>query len=276
MANNNEIKGQINWNAWAWPFLFLILLIIEDQAFGTFFTSLLYGLLLIAFGILYSIRYRLIHAAILGCTAGFTLWHYILAAHYDEVVSMMQMTGINFESAARENPFSMVYWFLNLLVFLVLLPVTGPVLIKTFRLEKSAKQLFRLAAQPVTSSDKGFTPRPFNAGISNFSKEQVTGLAQYLSGKMIACPYFSEKGVFMAFSMGKSPVKIKDPSEVSYVSFEYSGNISVHIASADYTRFRNQLTFDRLCESMGKVFLRFMEDYANNQEGRIPATLKSF
>ena len=92
---------------------------------------------------------------------------------------------------------------------------------------------------------------------------------------MIVYPVYTEAGIFMTFSMGKSPLAIKDSSEISYITFENKGKVSVHIASGDYKRFRKQLTFDRLCASLGDTFKRFLNYYVNNQENRILTELKS-
>jgi hypothetical protein len=273
MLTDNSIKRQFNWN-WVPPILFLVFLIIEDQAFGTYYTMWLYGLLLIVAGIIYSFRYKLYQPALIFCLAGITLWHYALAAHYDTCIIMLRSTGINISANPANNPFSMMTWLINLLIFLTLLPISGPVLLKAFRLEQSARKIFRTAAQTVTSSGDGFTSRPYYAGNAEYSKEQITRFTQYLAGQMLVYPVFSETGVSLTFSMGKSPLAINDCGEVSFVIFENSGKITVHIASGDYRRFRKQLTFDRLCESIGDTFRRFLNYYIQNQEARILAELK--
>jgi len=275
MSAGSTIKRQINWNFWALPILFILLLIIEDQALGTYYTSWLYGLLLIFFGILYSVRFKLYQPAVIGCFAGITLWHYMLAAHYDTSLSMLHAIGIDISTNPGHSPFTMMIWLINLILFLVSLPIFGPVVLKSFRLALSAKRIFNTAAQTVTSNGNGFTFRPYVAGNVSHPKEKITGLAQYLSGHMLVHPVFTGSGVFLTFSMGKSPLAIREPNEISYVSFENSGNISVHIAEKDYKRFRKQLTFDRLCEALGDVFKRLLDYYADNQEARILSELKS-
>ena len=274
MITDTSIKKQFNWN-WVPPILFLLFLIIEGQALRTYYTMWLFGLLLIVAGIIYSFRYKLYQPALIFCFAGITLWHYALAAHYDTCITMLRLMGLDIFTNPGNNPFSMMLWLLNLLVFLSLLPVFGPKTLKAFKIEQSARQILRVAARSVTSSGDGFTSRPFYAGNAEFSKEQITGFTQYLAGKMIVYPVYAETGVSLTFSMRKSPFAIKDISEISYITFENSGEIKVHVASADYKRFRKQLTFDRLCDSLGNVFKRFLNYYINNQEARIVMELKS-
>jgi hypothetical protein len=275
MITDTSLKRRFNWNLWVPPILFVIFLIIENQAFDTYYTMWVYGLLLIITGIFYSFRYKIYQPGMLFCLAGVTLWHYALAAHFDTCLIMLRQLGFDISLIPANNPFSMMIWLINLVVFLILMIFTGPVILKAFRLEQAAMGIFRAAAQTVTTTGNGFTSRPFFAGNAEYSKEQITGFTQYLAGQMIVYPVYSEAGVFMTFSMGKSPLAIKDSSEISYITYENTGKITVHIASADYRRFRKQLTFDRLCDSLGEVFKRFLNYYINNQESKILLELKS-
>ena len=249
--------------------IFILFLIIEKTAFGTFFTSWLYGLILILFGLIYSFRYKLYQPAVIFCLAGITLWHYVLAEHPETNILLLRRMGFDTPDVPYNNPFSMVTWIINLLIFLVIIPVFGPVSIKAFSLEQSAKKLFRMAAQTVPTSKDGFTTRPFYAGNTVCSKEQITGFTQYLSGRNIIFPVFTEQNVFLTFSMGKSPLSLQEPSDVSFIALDFDGNMTVHIAAGDYKKFRKKLTFDTLCHSMGNVFKRFLDYYRQNQEARI-------
>jgi hypothetical protein len=275
MQADNQIKRRIDWNYWIPPFFFLLFFIIEGQAFGTFYTGWLYGLVLILFGIIYSIRYKLYQPILLFGLAGLTLWHYMLAAKYEVSITMLQSLGMDISVNPDVNPFSMLTWIINLVFFLILIPIIGPALEKAYKLEQSAKRIFKTAAQTVTSSKNGFTSRPFFAGNAEYSKAEITGFAQYLAGQVIVYPFFTETGIYLTFSMGKSPVSIKDATEISYLYFENTGNITVIISAPDYKRFRKELTFDQLCESLSSLFKRFLNYYINNQEARIMTELKS-
>jgi hypothetical protein len=183
--------------------------------------------------------------------------------------------GFHINPAAVHNPFSMGLWLVNLLIFLVTLPLFGPVVIKAFRLERSARRLFGTAAQTVTSATNGFTARPFHAGKTEFTGEQLTGFTRYLSSQLVVCSIFTDDGIFLTFSMGKSPLAGNDPSAVSYIHFDPSGNIRVNIANRDYRKFRKKYSFDRLCEAVSALFKRFLQYYINNQESRIQTELSS-
>jgi hypothetical protein len=188
---------------------------------------------------------------------------------------MLQLIGFEVFNPAINNPFSMGMWMINLVVLLMVIPIFGGIVYKSFQLEQSAKRIFNTAAQTVISAGNGFTSRPYVAGNAKYSNEQITGFAQYLSGQMIVYPVFSDAGIFLIFSMGRSPLAMRETNEISYVSFGNDGDIAVHITKKDYKRFRKQLTFNRLCESLGDVFKRFLDYYVNNQEARILTELKS-
>jgi hypothetical protein len=274
MINDQFFKKQFNWNIWGPPLAFIILLIIEKQAFGTFFTSLLYGLILMLTGVIYTSRYRLYQPVLLFCLAGVTLWHYVLAAHIETIIDLLRWTKIDAADLSATNPFSMLTWLINLVIFLAVIPLTMPVFVKAFALEGNAKKLFKLAALTVSGQDNGFTSRPFPGGEVTFSKDQLKGFVQFMLRQLISIPVFSESGVTLAFSMGRSPLSVNEPSEISYVKFDYAGSISVRIAEKDYKMFSRKFTFNLLCGSLESVFRQFLEYYINNEEDRILRELK--
>jgi hypothetical protein len=274
MIHDQFFKKQVNWNIWGPPLAFVILLIIEKQALGTFYTSLLYGLVLILTGIIYSFRYSLYHPALLFCLAGLTLWHYVLAAHVETIITLACWLRIDSVELGTKDSFSMLTWLINLVIFLAVVPMTIPVFSKAFALEGNAKKMFKLAAVTVSSHGDGFTSRPFPGGTVDFSEDQIKGFSQFMLRHLISVPVFSESGVTLAFSMGKSPLSVNEPSETSYVKFNYAGSISVRISERDYKRFSRKFTFDLLCGSMESVFRRFLGYYINNEEDRILLELK--
>lgn len=269
MKNNTTLKNQINWNYWIAGILFFISLIIEDQAFGTYFSSWIYGLVLILVGILYTVRYQLYHPALIMGLLGLAVWHYFLASHFEDIINMLQMIGIDISVSSDDNPFSILSWLINAIVLAVLMVVTLPVLDKAFKLEKSARRLFKLAANTVYTVTDGFTSRPYSAGIAEYSQNELIGFTNYLAGKSIAFPLYKEKGIYLTFSMRRSPLSVHEPTEITYVYFDYDGKITVHISETDYRRYKTQLSFDQLNESMSNIFKRFFDHYKNNQENRI-------
>ncbi len=275
MTSNTSIKYQINWNLWIPGVLFVFFVIIEKKSFGTFYTSWLYGLILILVGIMYSIRFKLYQPLLAFCLGGLTLWHYWLADYFDTNIYMLQLMGIDISISSNASPFSMIVWIINLIILFSLMPFVMPVLEKAIKLEMSARRIFKTAAQTVYSNTNGFTPRPYSVGQAEYTKEQIIGFTNYLSGEKIAFPVYKEKGIYLTFSMRRSPLSIHEPSEISYVYFDYEGKITVHISEGDYRRYKAELSFDQLCESMSDVFKRFLNYYINNQENRIDLELNN-
>jgi hypothetical protein len=75
--------------------------------------------------------------------------------------------------------------------------------------------------------------------------------------------------------MNKSLMVINEPTEVSYITLDYQGRITVRISEKDYRDFTERLSFDQLCSSMAEVFIRFIEYHQKGLESRIISELKS-
>jgi len=275
MKNNTALKHQINWNYWLAGILFVLSLVIEDHAFGTCFSSWIYGLSLIIAGIIYSLRYKLYQPVLIMGLLGLAVWHYFLATHFEDIIRMLHLIGIDVTISSDANPFTMLSWAINAVVLFILMAVTSSLLEKAFRLEKSARRLFKLAARTVYNVTDGFTSRPYSAGVAEYTQDELIGFTNYLAGKSIVFPVYRENGIYLTFSMRRSPLSINEPTEISYVYFDYEGKITVHISAKDYQRYKEELSFDQLCESMRDVFKRFLNYYINNQESRIIPELKN-
>lgn len=133
-------------------------------------------------------------------------------------------------------------------------------------------EILELAARPVNQSDDGFTPRPFPAGAARYTKEEVTGFARFVLRHVIAFPYFEENGVVFVVPerMYKDFFSLRnDYSNDTYVSFGLDGNVSVNIAKKDYQKYKEELTFDQLCQSLGNVFKDFLELYRKGEGNKI-------
>lgn len=117
--------------------------------------------------------------------------------------------------------------------------------------------------------------RPFAGGKIDASREELLGFTRFLHGSSIIRPFYLEKHVALAFSMNKSLVVTGDPREVSHVRINYDGTLAVIVSEKDYRDYREHLSFDQLCDSMSKVFIRSFEYYRAGFEARIITELKS-
>lgn len=135
-----------------------------------------------------------------------------------------------------------------------------------------ARKILDLAAKPINETADGFTSRPYPAGETKFTKEQIKDFAKFMKKNTIAFPYFEKDKV--SFVLLDFDYRIYWPfktnySKMSYVSFDYSGKVSVNIAKTDYKKYREELTFDQLCESMGNLFKTFLSLYQQDKEKEI-------
>jgi len=275
MRNDALLKKRFHWNFWIPGMLFLLFLIIERKATGTFYTSWVYGLALILVGIMYSIRYKMFQPVLIFSLAGIALWHYWLAEDFETNIYMLHLLGVHVHIDTAINPFSFLTWIINMIMLIVVGLLYSSIVEKSIRYEHSARRIFETASRTVFGSENGFTTRPFSAGQAEYDKDEITGFARYLEGKTIAMPLFTENNIYLTFSMGKSPMVIHDPDEISYMAFSSDGKISVHVSDGDYRKYVRKLTFDQLCQSLSNNFKRYLNNYINNQESRILTELNN-
>jgi len=133
-------------------------------------------------------------------------------------------------------------------------------------------ELFELAAKPINEKTDGFTGRPFPAGEIKFTQKQIKDFAAFIKKNMIVFPYFQKNSVsFVLLDFDRRlfwPFKT-NYTKMTYVSFDYSGKVSVNIAKMDYQKYKEELTFDQLCESMGNLFKTFLSLFQQNKEKEI-------
>jgi hypothetical protein len=219
------------------------------------YSAFAFGCFFIVIGIYEYQRTKLFTYLILGLLWGTGTWH------------SMARIFVSFLSLETYIP--------HVIVSITALIVTWPVFYGNEKLESNARRLFNLAAEHVHEAFNGFTDRPYSACKTEYTRDEIRGFARFLAGEKIVKSIVQEKVVVLAFSMGISPLKEPDLQRISYVSFDKDGNISIHISEYDYKRFKEELTFDQLCASLGDVFTRFLEHYKKGLETRIIVELKS-
>jgi len=257
MTNKSSIKRSLIGKKFQFTgIIFLIFNILEGLFFGTKFTLFLWGGLIIFIGIYYFYKLDMIHFLIVGVLFGTAAWHYFLTDSLD-----LLFTDFTF--------------FIHLLIAFLVGAVMLPKMKKASKLAFRARQLFQLAAQQVFEVSSGFTDRPYTGGKTNAERKEVLGLARYMVGENIVV-FESDKDIIKyAFSMNISPLAVAQLDEVSNITFDRDGNISIHISEKDYQEYKNQLSFDQLCASFSTLFKQFLEYYKEGNEDRIKNELKS-
>jgi hypothetical protein len=139
------------------------------------------------------------------------------------------------------------------------------------RLKWRTRETLELAAQPVSEKTNGLTNRPLQAGKVDYTIEELHGFASFIKKNLIAIPVTeSERVVFILNIPFTRLLSFNNKyTDRTYVSFDYSGNVTVTISQDDYFMYRDQWAFDQLCSSLGNLFIDFMEQYRNGSSALI-------
>jgi hypothetical protein len=144
-------------------------------------------------------------------------------------------------------------------------------------LERYFPTLLELAAKTVNDTNDGYSARPYPSGKRQYSKDEVVKFAEYLNKKLIAVSYIDKDRVILVFSNGLFqyvPFLKPNFKKTTYATFDYEGNCSVYIAKKDYRKYKEELTFDQLCNSFGNVVLDLFNDFRNGQREKILNKIK--
>jgi hypothetical protein len=142
------------------------------------------------------------------------------------------------------------------------------------------KYVFELAAIQVHETVNGFTERPRPAGKAEYTKSELFGFAEFLKRNLIALAYVEKNNlVFVPVKMGDEYNFLLgfagDYRYHTWISFDFEGNVSASISKKDYLAFTEELAFDQLCDSLGKLFIEFLEYYRKDETERILHKLNS-
>jgi len=142
------------------------------------------------------------------------------------------------------------------------------------------KNVFELAAIQVNDTVNGYTERPRPAGKVEYTKSELFGFSEFLKRNLIALAYVENNSlVFVPVKMGDEYSFLLgfagDFRYHTWIAFDFEGYVSSSIAKKDYLAYTEELAFDQLCESLGKLFIEFMEYYKKNETERILHKLNS-
>ena len=140
------------------------------------------------------------------------------------------------------------------------------------------REILELAAFPVNENTNGFSERPKPVGKKDFKHNEILEFAHFLSKKLIAIPYIEKDQVVMTITKKYVPhlFNFKNSyNNETYVSFNFNGEISVNISKEDYQMYKDTLTFDKLCDSLGNLFKEFLEFFKKGESSSIIDRLNS-
>lgn len=147
-------------------------------------------------------------------------------------------------------------------------------------LKFKGREVLELAAWDVEEGPETYTERPRPAGLIDYSKFDIIDFANYLK-KILVCMSFIEENrvLLVPIKMGNEFDYLFNPNydylSKTWISFDFDGQVSVHISRKDYLSYKEDLAFDHLCESMGQLFITFAEFYMRGDKVRISDRLNS-
>lgn len=161
-----------------------------------------------------------------------------------------------------------------ILVFTILFLVWLIYLLITKKLKWRGRDIFELAGYDIMVGDATYTDRPRPIKRLDYSQNEIYRFAKFVSKNLIALPFHEkDRIVFVPIKMGDE-YKLLFSSNVDYwrlswVAFDFDGNVSSHISKKDYLDYKENLDFDKLSESFGNVFIDFFELYYKGEEVRV-------
>ncbi len=141
-------------------------------------------------------------------------------------------------------------------------------LIYTRKIKWRFREVFELAARPIKDNEDGFTQRPFPAGKVDYSQNEIQKFTKFIFKHLITVPYYEKDRVVFVLS-GNVYLRMlwlkNDYKEDTWVAFCFDGNVLVNIQQKTYSWYKDELTFDQLCASLGHLFVDFYELHKNGK-----------
>lgn len=161
-----------------------------------------------------------------------------------------------------------------LALIVVLLVMTFPIILYMFLTKRTKwrkREILELAAMRVEKTDSGFTDRPFPAGQLSCSEDELDDFVEFLRVNMIALPVYEPNKVNLVINSDYDFIMGLSNSfwNKTWVSIDNEGKVLVHLSKRDYLLFREEYSYDRLCESLGDLMTNFFDLYQKEDEQRI-------
>lgn len=146
------------------------------------------------------------------------------------------------------------------------------------KLKFRGRDILELAAQPVEGADNGFTGRPFPVGKTQYDSHQILDFTEFVRENMLALPFVGNDRVVFVQIMPEKEMSFvlglkSDFSNTTWIAFEFDGNVTVNISRRDFYNFVEMLSFEQLNESLGNLWIEFIEMYRHGDGKRIAERL---
>ena len=258
MYTIHKLKPDRNFYPLLLPFGFLAVTALIGVVFGLQAAYLFFG----AFFMLYAVYHILVFSRTRN--PGF-----VVVACFQVSVGLMAFsaTAVLRSKAYLPIPMFFMACVLFFLIWTVMLQINK-------KIKWRGREILELAAAPVEEVGNGYTNRPLPVGKTELSPQQIQEFARFALRNLIAVPYVGkDKVALVPVRMGTEAPYIlglkSDYTNLTWVAFNFDGNVTVNISHLDYLSYRDALSFGRLCESLGSLFIDFIEMYQRGEGERI-------
>ena len=145
------------------------------------------------------------------------------------------------------------------------------------KLKWRTREVLELAALPVQETSAGYTQRPFPVGQVSSTQREKREFAAFLHKNLIAIPYVENGSVVLSINskFARQIGLLTDYLDTTWVRFDKDGNVTVNISRSDYLKYKDELSFDLLCGSLGGLFIEFHDQFLAGNGIRILDTINS-
>ncbi len=136
------------------------------------------------------------------------------------------------------------------------------------------REIYELAAEGLEESSNTFTQRPRPIEKLNYTKAELRDFGDFLKKNLISMTVMDDTRLLILPLLNSEEFPLmyqfSFPYENrSWVSFDFEGNITAKISKKDYLYYKDDLPFDQLCDSLGKLYIEFFQLYIDGKGVRI-------
>ncbi len=242
--------------------------------------GLILGIAMIAvFGIIWNLygEYTVdkIAGILLGIAGAFNFWVFYRTKNSGYFIFSLWQVSMTLRLLFDfQNPLLVTFYRIEIILLLIIFFY----MIYKKKLKGYYKSILELAAKPVDGIEDGFTSRPYPIGKIEYSPHDIIRFGSFCAKNLIAMPYQEGDKIILVISINISNDILfarKDYLKTTYVSFDQEGKVEVNIARKDYEKYKDELTFDHLCSSLGELFIEFLNLFRDNKSGDILIRLNS-
>jgi len=138
------------------------------------------------------------------------------------------------------------------------------------RLTWKYKDILQLAAKDIHEASNGFTSRSMPLNMISLAPTDLKSFGKFMANHLIAFPFHNKSGTYFCINTSGATWFSKPRQERdTYILFHHDGPVEVNIARKEYDQYKEELTFDLLCQSLGDLFVQFFELFCNGKSQQI-------